>query len=156
VTKTFPHVEDVRNSAAAENMRQLYVLIEQRVLIAGHELPRRMMRWAAKRADASIAVSRALALAMQAQGIASHSLEVLRNGVDLNRFQCLPQGEARLRLQWPEVPTLISVGNLIESKGQRLAIEALRTLTAFRRRNGILPAPAAKLLDELRSMTSRQ
>jgi glycosyltransferase involved in cell wall biosynthesis len=39
-------------------------------LIAGHELPRRMMRWASKIADASIAVSRALALAMQAT--ASH------------------------------------------------------------------------------------
>jgi glycosyltransferase involved in cell wall biosynthesis len=30
------------------------------------------------------------------------------------------------------MPTLISVGNLIESKGQRLAIQALRTLIAFR------------------------
>ncbi|WP_077000416.1 LysR family transcriptional regulator [Variovorax sp. KK3] len=29
-----------------------------------------------------------------------------------------------------------------------------RTLTAFRRRGGILPAPAVKLLDELRAMTS--
>jgi teichuronic acid biosynthesis glycosyltransferase TuaC len=101
-------------------------------LIADYKLPRRMMQWAARNADASIAVSRALASAMQARGIASCSLEVLRNGVDLNRFQCLPQGEARLRLQWPEMPTLISVGNLIESKGQRLAIEALPALTGFR------------------------
>ncbi|WP_042270927.1 LysR family transcriptional regulator [Paraburkholderia heleia] len=33
-------------------------------------------------------------------------------------------------------------------------LEAPRTLTAFRRRDGILPAPAAKLLDELRHLTS--
>jgi DNA-binding transcriptional LysR family regulator len=32
-------------------------------------------------------------------------------------------------------------------------LEATRTLTAFRRRHGILPGPAAKLLDELRLLT---
>jgi hypothetical protein len=32
-------------------------------------------------------------------------------------------------------------------------LEATRTLTAFRRRQGILPGPAAKLLDELRLLT---
>lgn len=33
-------------------------------------------------------------------------------------------------------------------------VRATRTLTAFRRRQGILPSPAAKLLDELRRLTS--
>jgi hypothetical protein len=32
-------------------------------------------------------------------------------------------------------------------------VQASRQLTAFRRRNGILPGPAAKLLDALRSIT---
>jgi hypothetical protein len=31
-------------------------------------------------------------------------------------------------------------------------VNAQRTLTAFRRRQGILPAPALKLLDELRHL----
>src|SRR5450755_463095 len=101
-------------------------------LIADHTLPRRMMRWAAKRADASIAVSAALADAMRAHKIVSESLTVLRNGVDLDRFQCLPQAAARAQLGWPEAPTLISVGNLIEGKGHRLAIEALTSLPEFR------------------------
>ncbi|MEO8922438.1 MAG: glycosyltransferase [Caldimonas sp.] len=101
-------------------------------LIAGHALPRRMMRWAARRADTSIAVSAALAGAMRAHEIVSEHLEVLRNGVDLDRFQCLPQAAARLRLGWPEAPTLISVGNLLESKGHRLAVEALTALPGFR------------------------
>ena len=34
-------------------------------------------------------------------------------------------------------------------------ISAARTLTAFQRRNGILPRPAARLLEELRSLTER-
>ncbi|AJC23199.1 LysR family transcriptional regulator [Pandoraea pulmonicola] len=33
-------------------------------------------------------------------------------------------------------------------------VRATRTLTAFRRRQGILPSPAAKLLDELRQLTA--
>ncbi len=101
-------------------------------LIANHALPRRMMRWAAKRANASIAVSAALAGAMRAHGIVSESMTVLRNGVDLDCFQCLPQAAARAELGWPEAPTLISVGNLIEGKGHRLAIEALASLPDFR------------------------
>jgi hypothetical protein len=32
-------------------------------------------------------------------------------------------------------------------------LDAQRTLTAFRRRQGILPMPAARLLDELRRLT---
>jgi DNA-binding transcriptional LysR family regulator len=32
-------------------------------------------------------------------------------------------------------------------------VRAARTLTAFQRRDGILPRPAARLLDELRSLT---
>ncbi|VVD91904.1 HTH-type transcriptional regulator TsaR [Pandoraea capi] len=34
------------------------------------------------------------------------------------------------------------------------SVRATRTLTAFRRRQGILPSPAAKLLDELRQLTA--
>jgi glycosyltransferase involved in cell wall biosynthesis len=99
--------------------------------IADHVIPRRWMRWAARQADTTIAVSEALAAAMQTKGIGSNGVRVLRNGVDLERFRNIPRDEARRQIGWPEVPTIITVGNLLESKGQRIAIEALRSLPAF-------------------------
>lgn len=100
-------------------------------LIADHVVPRRLMLWAARRADTSIAVSAALAAAMVAMGMAPQHVKVLRNGVDLARFEPRPQTQARQQLGWPDVPTLITVGNLVESKGQHLAIEALAALQEF-------------------------
>src|ERR1017187_2447628 len=35
VPETIPHVHDVRDSAAAQNVRQLHILVELRVLVAG-------------------------------------------------------------------------------------------------------------------------
>jgi teichuronic acid biosynthesis glycosyltransferase TuaC len=99
-------------------------------LIGGYALPRRLMRWAAARATASIAVSAALAEAMTQLGI--EGARVLRNGVDLERFVALPQGPSRRQLGWPDAPTLIAVGNLVQNKGQHLAIEALAALPQWR------------------------
>lgn len=101
-------------------------------LIADYAVPRRLMLWAARRADTSIAVSAALASAMVAMGMPSQRIKVLRNGVDLSRFVALPQSQARRQLGWPDVPTLIAVGNLVESKGQHLALEALTAMPEFR------------------------
>ena len=101
-------------------------------LIAHYAVPRRLMLWAARRADTSIAVSAALASAMVAMGMPGQRIKVLRNGVDLTRFQCLPQADARRQLGWPDAPTLIAVGNLVENKGQHLALEALAALPEFR------------------------
>jgi teichuronic acid biosynthesis glycosyltransferase TuaC len=101
-------------------------------IIASHAVPRRLMLWAARRADTSIAVSEALASAMVAIGMTSQRIEVLRNGVDLTRFRSHSQADARRRLGWPDAPTLIAVGNLLESKGQHVALEALASLPDFR------------------------
>lgn len=101
-------------------------------LIAQYALPRRMMRWAARRADSTIAVSHALAARMSEIGMPAQRIQVLRNGVDLARFSPQPQAESRRRLGWPDVPTLLAVGNLVENKGQHLAVEALRALPGFR------------------------
>ena len=100
-------------------------------LIAQYALPRRMMRWAARRADSTIAVSGALALEMVAMGMPADRVKVLRNGVDLTRFQLLPQSESRRQLSWSDAPTILMVGNLLESKGPHLAVEALVSLAGF-------------------------
>lgn len=101
-------------------------------LIARHAVPRRLMRWAASRADTSIAVSQALADTMASVGMAPSRIRVLCNGVDLASFSPQPQAQARRALGWPDVPTLIAVGNLVALKGQRLVIEALESLPDHR------------------------
>ena len=64
-------------------------------LIPQHALPRRMIRWAAGRADASIGVCAALVDVLRGWGIADRRLHVMRNGVDLRRFHPVPPEAAR-------------------------------------------------------------
>lgn len=101
-------------------------------LIATHLIPFRLMRWASNRAFASIGVSRALTQAMAHMGMPASRLVVMPNGVDLDRFHIQSQASARAALGWPEGPTLLSVGNLVENKGHHIAIEALARLPGFR------------------------
>ena len=101
-------------------------------LIAAHWVPHRLMRWAANRACASIGVSRALTQAMADMGMPASRLIVMPNGVDLDRFHIQPQAFARAALGWPDQPTLLSVGNLVDNKGHHIAIEALTHLPEFR------------------------
>ncbi len=101
-------------------------------LIAKYAIPLRWMRWAARRATASIGVSVALTKEMARIGMPGQSLRTMPNGVDLNRFDLSPQGPARAELGWPEQPTLLSVGNLVENKGHHIAIEAMQYLPDFR------------------------
>ena len=101
-------------------------------LISGHAIPRRLMRWASNRASSSIGVSAALTQAMLQMGVPAASLLTIPNGVDLGRFQIHAQKYVRAELGWPEQPTLLSVGNLLENKGHHIAIQALVDLPAFR------------------------
>ncbi len=94
-------------------------------LIPQHALPRRMIRWAAGRADASIGVCAALVDVLRGWGIADSRLHVMRNGVDLHRFHPVPPEAARLQLGIQDAPVLLSVGHLIERKGHHLAIGAM-------------------------------
>ena len=99
-------------------------------LITQYALPRRMMQWAARRAQASIGVCKALVDVLRAWQIEPRRLHVMRNGVDLQRFKRQPRGETRqaLGLADGEGPLLLSVGHLIERKGHHLVIEALAAL----------------------------
>lgn len=87
-------------------------------------LPRRMIRWAARRASRNAAVSGALADGMSQLGFSGGRPAVLRNGVDLDLFYEEPREAVRALLGVSGVVAL-SVGNLIELKGHHLAIEAL-------------------------------
>jgi glycosyltransferase involved in cell wall biosynthesis len=99
-------------------------------LIPRYALPRRLMQWTARRANASIGVCRALVDVLISWGIDPGRLHVFRNGVDLERFRPVPQPEARAALGLTGSPLLLSVGYLIERKGQHLLIEALAQLRA--------------------------
>ena len=100
-------------------------------LIANHAIPRKLIRWAANRACASIGVSTALTGAMRRLGLVDSKLVTMRNGVDLARFRLIPKLQAREGLRWSPVPTLISVGNLVKNKGHHIAIEAMMQLPNF-------------------------
>lgn len=101
-------------------------------LIAKYWIPRTLMQWTSKRASASIGVSQALTRAMAELDMPTERLITMPNGVDLRRFHLVPLHEARTTLGWPQGPTLISVGNLVENKGHHIVIEALVNLPEFR------------------------
>ncbi|MBC7482471.1 MAG: glycosyltransferase, partial [Rhizobacter sp.] len=82
-------------------------------LIPQYTLPRKMMQWAAGKAQASIGVSSALVELLRGLGAAEDSLHVMRNGVDLTRFQPQPQLQMRQELGLAGAPLLLSVGNLV-------------------------------------------
>lgn len=94
-------------------------------LIPQHALPRRMIEWTARRADASIGVCAALVDVLRDLGIAPERLHVMRNGVDLQRFAPQVPAQARAALGLEGGPIAISVGHLIERKGHHLVIDAM-------------------------------
>jgi glycosyltransferase involved in cell wall biosynthesis len=98
-------------------------------LISRHLWPRKMIQWAASRASGIITVSRALKEAMVQMTVAEERITVLRNGVDLQLFQPMDREAERRRLGLSHT-TLLSVGNLIRTKGHDVAIEALAELPA--------------------------
>ncbi len=106
--------------------------------IPQHWWPRRLIRWAGARAAASIGVSAALVQRMRGLGLDPARLQVMPNGVDMERFSAHDPAAMRQALGIVAGPVLLTVGNLHEHKGQWLAIEALARLRLRR--------PAAQLL----------
>ena len=95
--------------------------------IPRYALPRRMILWAASRADGLITVCAALKDCLVELGVAEERVTVLRNGVDLAAFCPKDRDAARSRLGL-DGPTLLSVGHLISRKGHHIAISALAEL----------------------------
>jgi glycosyltransferase involved in cell wall biosynthesis len=95
--------------------------------IPKYYIPRKMILWAARKAKTVIAVSQALKNEMVKLGVRENRIKVLRNGVDLNLFYPVSKDEVRRKLNIKSI-TLLSVGNLIESKGHHLVIKAIQKL----------------------------
>ena len=92
--------------------------------------PRLLMQRAAAAAGASIGVCQALVDVLQGWGVDPARLHVIRNGVDTDRFQPLPQACARAALGLQGQPLLLSVGHLVPVKGHDLSLQALSRLVA--------------------------
>lgn len=97
-------------------------------VIGRHPLSRRLMRWTAGRAEAAIGVCRALTDAMAGWGVDGARLQVIRNGVDLQRFHPLPPADARRSLGVDGAPLVLAVGNLVPVKGHALLVDAFALL----------------------------
>ena len=94
-------------------------------LFPHYALPRRMITWAAKRADAVITVCNALRDEVVALGVEADRVVSLRNGVDLTLFQPTERTPNAMF-------TLLAVGHLVPVKAQDLIIGALPLLPGVR------------------------
>jgi glycosyltransferase involved in cell wall biosynthesis len=96
-------------------------------LIPRYPVPRRMIRWAAERADGLITVCAALKEELVRLGVPPERVRTLRNGVDLEVFKPIDPQQAKDTLG-VNGPVLASVGSLIARKGHDLVIRALEHL----------------------------
>jgi len=98
-------------------------------LIPRYRLPRRMIQWAASKADGLITVCEALKDTLTGLDVPADSITVLRNGVDLDLFRPIDRLKARDKLGIDrESRVLLSVGLLIDRKGHDIPIRALEDL----------------------------
>lgn len=94
-------------------------------LLPQYALPRRMIKWAANRADGVITVCHALREEVVALGVPQERVTSLRNGVDLQLFRPIERTPNALF-------TLLTVGHLVPVKAQELIIAALPLLADVR------------------------
>lgn len=94
-------------------------------LLPQYALPRRMIKWAANRADGVITVCHALREEVVALGVPGERVTSLRNGVDLQLFRPVERAANPLF-------TLLTVGHLVPVKAQELIIAALPLLADVR------------------------
>jgi glycosyltransferase involved in cell wall biosynthesis len=94
---------------------------------AQNAVMRRWIRWSARNCSAIVTVSQALADSLGELGIVATVLEVLPNGVDLDKFR--PQDRDACRAEFGlSGKVVVSVGHLVPEKGHQIAIEAIVTL----------------------------
>lgn len=90
---------------------------------------RRPLAWALRGADRLITVSDALRAVAIELGVDPARVDVVGNGIDLEKFHPLPQAEARARLDLPaDAQVIVSVGTLTERKGFHRVIDCLPEL----------------------------
>lgn len=99
-------------------------------LISTYRVPRQWIRWAAEHADGLITVSSGLKRKLEALGSPPEKIRMLRNGVDLTKFQPHDRESARSAAGFTR-PTLLAVGNLVPKKRHILLVEALAHLPSL-------------------------
>lgn len=92
-------------------------------LIARFPLPRKWMRWAARRADHLVTVSAELKQVLLDMDIPADKVTVLRNGVDTALFRPVGRDMMRRKLDMRGF-VMLSVGNLVPAKNHDLVIAA--------------------------------
>ena len=97
-------------------------------LIPQYALPRRMIQWAARRADAMITVCQALNDSLVELGAEAGKVHTLRNGVDLQLFRPPVEREGLRTALELSGTVVVSVGYLIPRKGHDLVIRAMAAL----------------------------
>jgi len=97
-------------------------------LIPQYKVPRKLIQWAANKANHCITVCAALKDVLLELGISDSKISAMRNGVNLERFSPSKNRTELRQLLNIKDTTLISVGYLIERKGHHLIIEALKSL----------------------------
>ena len=127
--------DGVAAAMLAERLRLPFVLTARGTdvnVLARMPGPGRRIRWAAARAATVITVSGRLRDALIELGVDAAPIIVLRNGVDPAIFHPEDATLARQRLQLPQGPIALCVGNLVPEKGFALAIEMLRHVASLR------------------------
>jgi glycosyltransferase involved in cell wall biosynthesis len=101
-------------------------------VVAAQRVVRPQVQWAMPRAHALLAVSEALRQRFAAvAAVPPERIEVVRNGVDPERFSPGDRAAARRQLGLPpDRPLLLGVGRLVAAKGFHLAAAALPHLPA--------------------------
>jgi teichuronic acid biosynthesis glycosyltransferase TuaC len=100
-------------------------------LFPSFRLIRPLICWTLREAAGSVAVCTALKQAMMELDIPGLNVQVIGNGVDLQRFQPVEQSAARRALGLPQdAQVIVSVGSLIRLKGHQLLIPAFAQVMA--------------------------
>ena len=90
-----------------------------------YKLRRAAISWTVRRADRVIAVSGALAALARELGAPPDKIEIIPNGVDIDRFRPEPRDAARAALGLTSLgPLILMVGHLVPVKGFHRVIEA--------------------------------
>ncbi len=102
--------------------------------IRGPWRTRHWSRWALRRADCVVVVSRELLDIARNLGVEERCLRYVPNGVNVESFQSGDRDAGRRALGLPAAGHLIvSVGNLVAVKGHRVLIDAFRAVRERRR-----------------------